>query len=431
MILASVLSDLRFDWGNLAVAAGIAVVVLPVLAWYHFRKKRRPRVRFSSLRNVKPAAPSLKVRLRHLPFVLRLVAVAVFLGAFAHPYLERERELEPKELGTEEKKNEDEEEERKKIEVPTEGISIQLVIDRSGSMGTHDKIDAFGRRRPGKTNFVRFEGELVSKLDLVKIISQRFINGTNEINEEKGDSVFAGRSSDMISLMTFARYPLLACPLTLRHELLLDYVSQAETVTLQEENGTYIGYALERAVLHAIDTKSRAEEENAYNVKSSIIVLITDGEQAIIHPEDQEDEHKAQSPVDAAALAAEHGIKVYTIGIIPRVIYDDNGTAHDTRRMRGVNFNTGDLEKVAEVTGGKFYRADSGNTLKGIYAEIDKLEKSALPTKKELDVRLEKTKEKKKIETEVTELFPVLLWLGLALLLAEILLEEFYFRRIP
>jgi Ca-activated chloride channel family protein len=423
------LADLRLEWLNVVVAAATALVALPLILYFQLHRGRPPRVRFSSLRNAGAATPSLKVRLRHLPLWLRLGVLAVFLVAFTHPYLEREKPQPPEELGQEEQEQE-QEEERKKIEVPTQGISIQLLVDRSGSMGTFPKQDMFGRQQRGRTNYVRFEGELLSKLDVVKIISQRFVTGTRATQEQQGDSIFSGRASDMIALMTFARYPYQACPLTLRHELLLDYISQAEVVTRREEDGTYIGYALERAVLQVVETKSRAQKDNAYAIKSSIIVLITDGEQAV-RPEDQEDEHKAQSPLQAAGLAKEHEIKVYTIGIMPKVIYDDNGTAYDTRRMRGGRFDTSELEKVAAATGGRFFRAEDGAALQQIYAEIDRLEKSEIPAKKELEVRVEKSRDKRKIETEVVQLFPLLLWLGFAALLFELLLRELYFRRIP
>jgi len=429
MTLTELLTELRFDAGNLWVTAVGLVVVLPALAWLYCRKRRVARIRFSSLRNVRGGRASLKLRLRHLPFWLRIVTVAAFLGAFAHPYLEREKKTEENQQNAEEQQ-EKQEDERKKIEMPTEGISIQLLLDISGSMGEIPRTDPFRRRVVGKTNYMRFEGELLTKLDVVKIISRRFIQGTRDINRETDDTIFTGRSNDMIGLVTFARYPLVACPLTLRHELLLDYISQLDVVKRDEENATYIGYALERCVLQIIDAKSRAQADNAYNIKSSIVILITDGQQNTLE-EDRDDRHKSLRPPEAAALAKEHGIKVYTIAVCPRVIYDDNGTANDTRMFPGYNFDTSELEQVAEMTGAGFYRADSGTALMEIYNKIDKLEKSQLPVNKELEVRVEKTKETRRIQIEKIELFPLFLWLGLAGLLADVVLTELYFRRIP
>ncbi len=230
----------------------------------------------------------------------------------------------------------------------------------------------------------------------------------------------------MIGLFIFARQPFIACPLTLRHDLLLDYISQLEIVRLAEEDGTYIGYALERAILQIIDTKSRAKEGDAYNIKSSILVLITDGEQRI-RPEDANDRHKALLPTEAATLAKDNGIKIYSIAIAPRLIYDERGSVIGD----GGNFSADEIRNTAEITGGKFYVAQTGGALQEIYQEIDKLEKSKLPTKKELEVRVEKTKEITKKETEREEYFPFFLWCGFSLLILEILLNTLYFRRIP
>ncbi len=285
-------------------------------------------------------------------------------------------------------------------------------------MGVHEG------RRGLKYNYMKFENTLLSKLDVVKIVSKRFIKGTKDTN--KKDDIFSGRSNDMIGLYTFARFPFIACPLTLRHDLLLDYISQLEIVRLSEEDGTYIGYALQRTILQIIDAKSRAKEEDAYNIKSSIIVLVTDGSQ-MIRPEDSHDRHKALLPSEAAALARDNQIKIYSIAIAPRLIYDERGTVVGNAR----GFSVDEIRNAAEITGGKFYFAESGNALAQIYQEIDKLEKSKLPTKKELEVRVEKTKEIRKKETEKTEYFPLFLWFGFFVLITEVLLNTLYFRRIP
>ena len=271
---------------------------------------------------------------------------------------------------------------------------------------------------------MKFDNTLLSKLEVVKIISKRFIKGTKDTNDP--NSLFTGRGNDLTSLTTFARYPFIACPLTLRHELMLDYISQLETVQRQEEDGTYIGYALERAILQVVDTKSRAKEEDAYNVKSSIIVLVTDGEQ-IIRPEDRDDRHKSILPSEAAQLAKDNQIKIYTIAVAPQLIYDEHGTVVGSAGQ----FSVDEIRQAAEQTGGKFYLAQSGDTLLNIYREINALEKSKLPAKKELEARVEKSKEDTMVETEKVEFFPFFLWAGLICFLCEILLSTVYLRRIP
>jgi len=416
MFFGDFLSDLRFDFINLGISTCLILIIIPALIYSNYKKNKTPRIRFSSIKNIKHTKKSLKVRLRNLPLWLRILAVTLLLVSFTHPYLEREVKREGVDLGEHEKK-EEKKEERKKIKVPTEGISIQLLIDRSGSMGTHNNGFV-------NFNFTKFENNLLSKLDVVKIVSKRFIMGTKETSRK--DSVFSGRGNDMIGLFTFARYPFIACPLTLRHELLLDYISQLETVRLREEDGTYIGYALERAILQIIDAKSRALKENAYNIKSSIIILITDGEQSI-RPEDSNDRHKALLPSEAANLAKDNKVKIYSIAISPHLILDERGTVIGNSR----NFSVDEIQKAAEITGGKFYHARDGDALYNIYTEIDKLEKSKIPSKKELEVRVEKTKEIKKKETEKIELFQLFLWPGFIILIIEIFLSTIYFRRIP
>lgn len=409
--------DLHFDWLNLTIALLAFMLLLPTMLFYRRQKQKTARIRFSNLHNIKPIKPSLKVRLQRLPMFLRITAIAMLLIAFAHPYQEKElNKQEPK--NEQQQKAAEKKEERKIIEVPSEGISIQLLVDRSGSMGI--QADRGGR----KLNYMKFENALLAKLDVVKIITKRFIKGTKETN--KKDSLFTGRGNDLISLTTFARYPFVASPLTLRHELLLEYVSQMETVRRQEEDGTYIGYALERAILQVIDAKSRAKEEDAYNIKSSIIVLITDGEQ-IIRPEDQNDRHKSILPSEAAQLAKDNDVKIYTIAVVPQLIYDEHGTVVGSAGQ----FSVDEIRQAAELTGGKFYLATSGDTLMSIYQEINSLEKSQLPVKKELEARVEKSKEDKIIETEKVEFFPIFLWVGLLLFVSEILLSIIYLRRIP
>ncbi len=410
--------ELRFDWLNLGVALTMMIIMVPTMLWFHYRKGKTARIRFSSLKNIKATRPGLKVRLRSLPVWLRVAGLCLLLAAFAHPY--QEKELFPekeRELGSVEKKGK-KKEERKKIQVPTEGIAIQLVIDRSGSMGIHKS------KWGDQVNFIRFENALMSKLDAVKIVSRRFIHGTEKTNKKRG--LFSGRGNDMIGLFTFARRPLIACPLTLRHELLLDYINQMEIVRLQEEDGTYIGYALQRAILHIIDAKSRAGDSDPYNIKSTIILLVTDGEQ-VIRPDDANDANKSLLPSEAAQLARDNDIKIYTIAIAPRNILDEHGTV--IGRSRG--FSSDEIVKAAEITGGKFYTTRDVEALTRIYQEIDRLEKSKIPTKKELEVKVEKSKEIQKRETEKVELFQPFLWAGFLLLLLEVFLSTLYFRRIP
>jgi len=193
--------DIQFEWLNLSIALLIFMVAVPSILYRSRQKSQAPKIRFSSLRNIAPIKKPLKVRLRRLPVWLRIAGLTLLLIAYAHPYQE-------KAINRQEAKGDKQEsqvkkrQERKLIKVPTEGISIQLLIDHSGSMGI--QTDRMGR----SFNYMKFEDTLLSKLDVVRIISKRFIKGTKETsNLQDKKSLFTGRGNDLLSLTTFARYP--------------------------------------------------------------------------------------------------------------------------------------------------------------------------------------------------------------------------------
>lgn len=427
MSIFNSLSQLQIDWVNFFVVLVILLLTIPFLIRKQFAKGTVLKTKYSSVKNIKNIKPSLKVKLRNFPFYMRLVTILLLGCAFSHPWIEKIKPPEEKNDQKEEKqKKEPKKQERQKIQVPAEGISIQLLIDKSGSMGIFTNEDQFSRKKT-KFNYVKFENELMSKLDVVKIISKQFIAGNENLKSTNG---FAGRWSDLIGLYTFARAPFVACPLTLRHDLLLSYISQLE-VAKRDEDGTYIGYALERVVLQIIDARSKAKEDNAYNIKSSIIVLITDGEQTV-RPEDSGDRHKTLLPTETAKFAKANGIKIYSIVIKPQVIFDENGTAYNPKNIfQNADFSIDEVKEAAEITGGKCFVAKDGNSLLEVYQEIDKLEKSQLPTKKEIEVRVEKENKINKKEVEKIELFQPFLLAGLLLFISELLVSNLYLRRVP
>jgi len=143
--------------------------------------------------------------------------------------------------------------------------------------------------------------------------------------------------------------------------------------------------------------------------KSKIIILATDG---------QNNSGKVE-PLLAAEAAAALGVKVYTVGI------GEQGTAPMPVFMNGqkvgyrdvpVDVDEDTLQKIADKTGGKYYRADNAEKFQKIYDEIDKLEKTEASVKK---------------YTQFNELFPWFVAAGLALLLIEVVLGQTAFRRLP
>jgi Ca-activated chloride channel family protein len=166
------------------------------------------------------------------------------------------------------------------------------------------------------------------------------------------------RTYDRIGLAVFAGECYTQCPLTHDHEVLTDYLSTLECGTL--EDGTAIGMGLAAAVNRLKDSQA----------KSKVVVLLTDGVNNAGYIQ----------PSTAADIAKQFGIKVYTIGV------GSYGEALSPVRRRSngeymfgvtsVEIDEDLLRKIAEQTGGKYYRAISAEALQQVYNEIDQLEKT-------------------------------------------------------
>ena len=208
----------------------------------------------------------------------------------------------------------------------TEGIDIVLVVDQSSSM-RYDDLER-GRRR----------------LDVVKDVVGDF--ALRRMTDVEG-------AADNVALVTFAKYPQLLCPFTLDADALLGLLDGVDIVRHIEEDMTAIGVALTKAV--ALLRPSEA--------KSKVVVLLTDGQNNL---------HDI-TPAAAADLAAEEGIRVYTVFAAKYLYRQDH--------LRGFvpqpgQPDTTDLRTIAERTGGKFFRAKDRESLEEIYAEIEKLERT-------------------------------------------------------
>jgi len=205
------------------------------------------------------------------------------------------------------------------------------------------------------------------------------------------------RVNDRIGLVVFARNSFAQCPLTVDYGVLLEFVDQVNFGLL--EDGTAIGMGIANGVNRLRESES----------KSRIIVLLTDG-----------DNNAGEiDPITAANLAAAFDIKIYTIGagkkgnaMFPyqdpifgkRYIYQPTTIDEET------------LTKIAEVTGGKYFRAQSGKELEEIYSIIDNLEKTEIKVSHHI---------------QYSELFPYFTYAGLLLLVLEALLGYTYFRKLP
>lgn len=206
----------------------------------------------------------------------------------------------------------------------TEGVDIALVLDRSSSMEADDL-------EPGRT-----------RLDVVKEVVAEF--AVRRMTDREG-------ATDSVALFTFARFPQQLCPFTLDVEAVRGFLGEVELVRHREEDGTGIGIALAKAV--AVLMESDAE--------SRVIVILTDGENNL----------PQIPPGQAGEMAAEEGIRVYTV-FAGRYVYDPFG-----RRMRSEQLiDTTELKRIAEITGGRFFRARDRKGLEAAYAEIEALERT-------------------------------------------------------
>lgn len=252
--------------------------------------------------------------------------------------------------------------------ISASGIDIVVALDLSTSMSSED---------------FDIDQQRVNRLDVARRVLSEFIER---------------RPSDRIGLVAFARNPYIAAPLTLDHDFLLQNLDRLSFAT-PEEDGTAIGSALAAAVNRLRHVPS----------KSKIVILMTDG---------QNNAGKVP-PLTAAEAAHALRVKTYTIGVgtegeAPIPYIDAFGRKRYV--MQAVNIDEDTLRNIADRTGAHYYRADNTESLRSIYAEIDRLEKSEFTMKKFQDYH---------------ELFPWLVLPALALLLLELILANTVWRTLP
>jgi Ca-activated chloride channel family protein len=308
----------------------LLLLIVPIAAWLLFRSRRKSAVRFSSLGLAKQLSPTLRQRMTWLPAALTLAAIGFLIIGIARPREGREQTV-----------------------VESEGIAIEMVVDRSGSMQAMD---------------FQIDGEHVDRLTAIKNVAGKFVSGGDKLK---------GRFNDLVGLITFAGYADGETPPTLDHAFLVSQLNNSKIVTNRNEDGTAIGDAISLAVekLNALDERQKEK------VKSKAIILLTDGE----------NNAGSLEPIQAAELAQTMGIKVYTIGVGTKgqapVPVTDSFTGRQVIRMMPVNIDEATLQKVADTTGGKYFRATDTDSLEKIYAEIDELEKTKVETQHFVDYR--------------------------------------------
>lgn len=255
----------------------------------------------------------------------------------------------------------------KQTKVTTEGIDIVLAVDVSGSMLAED-FEIGGRR--------------YNRLHVVKQVVKDFI---------------MKRTNDRIGLVVFAGRPYTQCPMTLDYGMLLQLLDKVEIGMV--EDGTAIGSALGSSIERLKNTKA----------KSKVIILLTDGR----------NNSGEIDPFTAAEIARTFGIKIYAIGagtkgLAPFPAFDIFG--NKVMKQVKVDIDDDALREIARITDGNYYRATDTESLKEIYGQIDKLEKT------ESDVTQ---------YTEYNELFHYFLLSAFGLLFVELGLAKTKLRKIP
>ena len=258
---------------------------------------------------------------------------------------------------------------RSETKVTASGIDIVLAIDMSGSMLSEDFEIGGGKR--------------LNRLAMAKDVLKKFIDK---------------RPGDRIGLVGFATQAYIAAPMTLDHDFLLQNLERLQ-IGLIDESQTAIGSGLSTAINRLRELKS----------KSKIVILMTDGV----------NNAGKVAPLTVAEAAQTLRVKVYTIGVgmrgkAPMPVRNVFGQTE--YQWVPVDIDEDTLQKIADMTGGKYYRADNTQKFQAIYAEIDKLEKTEAEVKK---------------FAHHEELFAWLISPGLALLLLEVLLRQTLLRRLP
>jgi len=236
----------------------------------------------------------------------------------------------------------------------TEGIDIMIVLDISGSMGAED-----------------FQPK--DRLTVAKQVVKEFV---------------AGRTGDRIGIVVFSGAAMVRAPLTTDRQMLDLLIDAVELNSLPD--GTAIGVAIANGA-------ARLRQSQA---KSKVMLLVTDGA----------NNAGEIDPLSAAALAKGLGIKVYTVGVgsagrvpVPLNLPNPITGQRELRRVfMDVPVDEVLLKQIADKTGGQTYKASDRETLRAIFKQIDRLEKTPLQVKRYVRYR---------------EAAPPFLWAGLGLLL--------------
>jgi len=249
-------------------------------------------------------------------------------------------------------------------ESSTKGIDIMLCIDTSSTMQALD-----------------FQPK--NRLEVAKETAKDFIKA---------------RKHDRIGVVIFSGLSFTQCPLTLDHDALFEFLDKVQ-IGIAQMDGTAIGSGIMTSISRLKDSPG----------KSKVIILLSDGRNNMGEVD----------PITASKAAQSVDIKIYTIGIgVPgKALFPVQDPMFGLQYVYiPEELDEGMMTNIAELTGGKYFRAKTYRGFKDIFKQIDKLEKSEIKTDQ---------------YTEYGELYRFFLLPAFLLILAEIVLAKTIFRKIP
>lgn len=334
------------------------LTLLPLLLFAFFATRRMqdlPGFLFPSSDTLKGIRPTLKLWLVRKIDYFRIFAIILILLALARPQLTTEKETKK------------------------EGIGIVIAIDTSSTMLADDIKLGFEdlvkmTDRSGKKKLRR--------IDAVREVAADFIKS---------------RPDDIIGIVAFAGEAFVVCPMTFDHAWLLQTLNRVEVGLI--EDGTAIGSGILSSLnsLRDIDAKTR------------VLILLTDGI----------NNYGRTPPLIAAKAARSLGVKIYTLGLIGQgegLALASDGSGRKVYKGSKIDVDEKEMEKISELTNGKYFSITDMNSLRESYEEINALEKTMI--------------EERGTGTYV-DLFPYFLFPALGLLLLDTLLRNTLLKRIP
>ncbi|MDY6822993.1 MAG: VWA domain-containing protein [Thermodesulfobacteriota bacterium] len=255
----------------------------------------------------------------------------------------------------------------RKVETLTRGVNIVLAVDVSKSMAAID---------------FEAKGEVVNRLEAVKSVVSDFI---------------ANRTGDRIGMVVFGTHAFTQVPLTRDYDTIAYVLERLEIGAAGDSTaiGDAIGIALKR--LQDIDSKS------------NVMILLTDGESNA----------GELSPDEATAMAEKRGVKIYTIGVggDGRAPFLVNHPLFGQQYVyQQVSMDEVTLQRIADRTGGVYFKAENTDALRRVYKTIDRMEKTEVPVEQYTDYR---------------ELYPPLVMLALILVILQTAAENTRYLEVP